>query len=125
MKLVRANRGPANRNEAWACLMANLALPGSGSLAAGKSVGYFQLALAAVGFLVSIGTGLRLLQAAMGGKAPQPDDPFVALAVLWREIRWPLLGLFLFGLALLWGAITGMTLLSQFPKNPPPPPVIK
>src|SRR5208283_3567464 len=101
MKLVLASRakGPANRAEAWACLTANLALPGSGSLAAGKPVGYYQLALAAVGFFLSAATGIHLLEWMAGNWTSlnqSAGDPLETLTTLWREIRLPLAGLGIF-----------------------------
>jgi hypothetical protein len=126
MKLVRASqaKGPANCAEAWACLSANLALPGSGSLAAGKSVGYYQLALAVAGCIISLTTGIHLLEWMFGNWTRINDstgDPFETLVTVWREIRWPLLGLGIFAVSLLWGWITGMQLLAEHPKEPVPP----
>jgi hypothetical protein len=129
MKLVRASRakGPANRKEALACMSANLALPGSGSLAAGKSVGYYQLALTAVGFILSVTTGIHMLEWMLGNWARLNNsngDPFENLAGIWNEIRWPLTGLCIFVVALLWAWITSMQILSAHPKNPVPPRIV-
>ena len=129
VKLVLASRakGPANRAEAWACLTANLALPGSGSLAAGKPIGYYQLALAAVGFILSVATGIHLLGWMMGnGNAlsQTSGDPVENLSFLWHEIRWPLAGLGIFAASLLWAAITSLQILSAHPKNPVPPRIV-
>ena len=129
MKLVLASRakGPANRSEAWACLTANLALPGSGSLAAGKPVGYYQLALTTVGFIISMVTGMRMLGWMVQNWTrinASTGDPMDNLAMIWHEIRWPLAGLGLFGAALLWAAITSMQILSAHPKNPVPPRIV-
>jgi hypothetical protein len=60
---------PPDRHTAWACTLANLlALPGLGSLAAGRKVGWVQAALAVAGFgLVMYGlvrTALDLLASA-------------------------------------------------------------
>lgn len=127
MKFTLASRGPANRAEAWACLLSNLALPGSGSLAAGKAVGYFQLALAAAGFVLSITTGIHLVQWMLANWArinQATGDPVDNLLQIWREIRWPLAGLGIFALALLWSIATGVTILASHPKNPPPPRIV-
>ena len=129
MKLVLASRakGPTNRTEAWACLTANLALPGSGSLAAGKPIGYYQLALAVVGFILSVAAGIHMLEWMMGNWASvnqSTGDPFETLTTLWREIRWPLAGLGIFATALLWAAITSLQILSAHPKNPVPPRIV-
>jgi hypothetical protein len=129
MKLALANRGkgPANRAEAWACLTANLALPGSGSLAAGKPVGYYQLAMAAAGFILSLATGVHLLEWMMGNwtrVTQSTGDPFETLTTIWHQIRWPLAGLGIFGASLLWAAITGLQILAAHPKNPVPPRIV-
>ncbi|MGD0814207.1 MAG: hypothetical protein ABSA83_11430 [Verrucomicrobiota bacterium] len=126
MKLLPASRGkePANRAEAWGCLTANLALPGAGSLAAGRPVGYYQLALATVGFVVSVASGIHMLKWMMGNWTTinqSSGDPVEALTTMWREIRWPLAGLGIFAASLLWAAITGLEILSAHPKNPVPP----
>lgn len=124
MKLVLASRAPATRSEAWACLTANIALPGAGSLAAGRSIGYFQLGLAGVGFLVSMITGLQMLQWMTANWATITSgtgDPGETLMTMWREIRGPLLGLAIYGTAICWAAITSLQVLASCPKNPVPP----
>jgi hypothetical protein len=126
VKLTLASRakGPANRTEAWACLTANLALPGSGSLAAGKSVGYCQLALALAGFILSVATGIHLLEWMLANwtKMNQSTgDPLETLLTIWHEIKWPLAGLGIFVVALIWSVMTSMQLLSAHPKTPVPP----
>jgi H+/gluconate symporter-like permease len=124
VKFALASKGPANRSEAWACVTANLALPGSGSLAAGKSIGYYQLALAAIGFIISIVTGIHLLEWMLQNWTrinEATGDPFDNLITMWREIRWPLAGLGIFIASLLWAGMTSMQILSAHPKNPVPP----
>jgi hypothetical protein len=125
--LARRAKGPANRAEAWACVTANLALPGSGSLAAGKSIGYYQLALTAVGFVLSLISGLHLMGWMLENWTrinQSTGDPFDNLAVLWDEIRWPLAGLGIFAISLLWAGITSAQILVAHPKNPVPPRII-
>ena len=129
MKLVLARRakGPANRAEAWACVTANLALPGSGSLAAGKSIGYYQLALYSVGFILSMATGVHMLVWMMGNWTrlnESTGDPFENLATIWHEIRWPLAGLLVAAAAILWAGITSRQMLAAHPKNPVPPKIV-
>jgi ABC-type Na+ efflux pump permease subunit len=129
MKLVRASqgKGPANRQEAMACVTANLALPGAGSLAAGKSIGYFQLALASVGFILTLITGIHTLLWMMGNSnnLNNPNaDPVENMLTVWKEILWPLLSLCIFGVALLWAGITSLQILAAHPKNPVPPRIL-
>ena len=122
MKFVRASKGPATRQEAWACLMANLALPGAGSLAAGRTVGYYQLAVGVVGLILTVVAVVHSAQWLLGNWTAinQPNaDPIEALSNLWIEIRWPLAGLAIFAVSLFWSIITGMQVLSAYPKNPP------
>ena len=107
--------------------MANLALPGSGSLSAGKPIGFYQLALAGIGFLLSIATGIHMLQWTLENWArinQSNADPFENLVLLWREIRWPLTGLALFGIALAWAGLTSLSILASHPKNPVPPRIV-
>lgn len=128
MKFVLATKGPGNRTEAWACVMANLALPGSGSLAAGKPIGYYQLGVTAFGFIVSVVTGIHLLQWMLGNWARINDstgDPVANLVVIWQEIKWPLAGLAIFAMALLWAGITSLQILAAHPKNPVPPRIVQ
>jgi len=104
--------------------MSNLALPGSGSLAAGKSVGYYQLALATVGFIIVILTGIHLLEWTMknGNNLNQtPEESLDSLAALWHELRGPLAGLGIAAAAILWAGITSLQILSAHPKTPVPP----
>ena len=111
------------------CMTANLALPGSGSLAAGKSIGYYQLALAALGFIIVVVTGIHLLEWSMGNAASQTVDPVENLTNqnltnLWHAIRWPLAGLGIAATALLWAGITSLQILSAHPRNPVPPRIV-
>ena len=129
VKLVLASRakGPANRTEAWACLTANLALPGSGSLAAGKPIGYYQLALAAVGFILSVATGIHLMEWMLEnwtrvnqstGDPVENWQPYgVKYGGRWRAWVFS-------ALSLLWAAITSLQILSAHPKNPVPPRIV-
>ena len=48
ISLALGQRKPLDRTTAWGCLTANLAVPGCGSLVAGRVSGYFQLLLAPV-----------------------------------------------------------------------------
>ena len=54
ISLALGQARPLSRSEAKGCLTANLALPGSGSLVAGRAVGYFQMAFYLAGFIISI-----------------------------------------------------------------------
>jgi hypothetical protein len=127
MPLLRAQTPPSNRQTAWACLTANVALPGSGSLAAGRVVGYVQVALSLVALALTMLFGSRLLMWAFQNRmrfwGPQ-DDPMDNLLQMWLAGRWALASLGFFALVWLWGLATGMSIVHRAGKaqavNPPP-----
>jgi len=120
---------PLDRSEAWSCLAANLlALPGLGSVAAGRRAGYAQMALALVGF------GLTLLW--VGGLAWRwakfGEPPRMGGWRFWAGLG----GIAAFAAAWAWALGTSLELLRQSreqrpnasaatdPKRPNPPPVL-
>jgi uncharacterized membrane protein YbhN (UPF0104 family) len=113
---------PMSRAEAMGCLTANLALPGAGSLAAGRPVGYAQLLLAVIGLIISVVSCAAAFRWFLltGGQSADPN-PETNLIDLWRHVRWPLLGMAIFLMALIWALLTGFQILSAHPKNPVPP----
>lgn len=118
-------RRALNRSEAWGCFTANIALPGSGSLLAGRAIGYFQIAFAFVALGLTLVTGLRMMAwaAQNWSRLSQPhDDPFESFQLLWVAIRWPLAGIGLFVLAILFAMITSLQILSASPKEGRPLP---
>jgi hypothetical protein len=123
ISLTLRPRRALQRAEAWACLTANLALPGAGSLAAGRKVGYAQMALSFLGLAVSLVTGIPMIEWSLAnwGRPSPADDPLAPLMDLWQHARWPLLGLGIFLTGFLWGAATGWALLASAPKNDVPP----
>jgi hypothetical protein len=109
---------PMTHAEAVGCMTANLALPGAGSLAAGRSVGYAQLAVCTVG-AAAVRWYLQINQ--------QFADayPETFLVDLWKHLQWPLVGMGIFLVATGWAALTGRQILAAHPKEPPrPPPII-
>ena len=114
-----------SRGEAWACFTANLALPGSGSLAAGRAVGYWQMAASFIAFGVSVVTAIPMLEWAMSGGAAAMQspsgDPFQQMADLWQHARWPLVGTCLFVASIAWATMTSMAILAESPKERIPP----
>jgi hypothetical protein len=114
-----------NRKEAWACFTANLALPGSGSLAAGRAVGYWQLAAAFLALMLTMVTAIPMIQwAASGGMAAAQSstgDPFRQISETWRHVRWPLAATGLFAGSILWATMTSLSVLSEAPKEGVPP----
>jgi hypothetical protein len=118
-------RRAISRKEAWACFTANLALPGSGSLAAGRRVGYLQLAIGFLGFAFTLVTAIPMLQWALtGGLAAAQSssgDPFQDLSELWVHVRWPMAGMGFFAASIIWAAMTSLAVLADAPKEAVPP----
>ena len=111
---------PLTRAEAWGCFSANLALPGAGSLAAGRKVGYAQAALCLVGMVVSFVTAIPMIQWVLTNWSrlmdPGDSNPMEPLIQLWAHMKWPLAGLLLFIIALVWAGATGLQLVAGTPK---------
>jgi hypothetical protein len=122
MKLSLALGKPRvlDRETAWGCFTTNLAAPGCGSLFAGKSVGYAQLAFAAAGFALTVIGGLHTL-AWFTHEYPQwqqsTDEPGERLQELWLNFRWPLLGMVLFIAGFLWALISSIGILMESSRN--------
>jgi hypothetical protein len=105
-------------------LTANLALPGAGSLAAGRAVGYCQMALAFLGMTVTLVTTIPMFQWVLsiaGGSQSSTADPYQSLADLWRHAKWPLAGIGIFAVAIFWAMATSLMLLASAQKDPVPP----
>ncbi|MGD1086570.1 MAG: hypothetical protein ABSA47_17675 [Verrucomicrobiota bacterium] len=123
--LALAQARPMSRSEAWGCLTANLALPGSGSLAAGRAVGYFQMAVYLFGFVISIIGWVALIRWYLANpdqaKQSTIDDPFAGLEATWRMGRLAVLGIAMFVFALSWAIVTSLQILKANPKDPVPP----
>jgi hypothetical protein len=122
ISLALGPRGTLSRQTAWGCLTANLALPGSGSLAAGRKAGYGQLCLALLGLFLSLAFTVQsviwyLAHASQFGDAQ--DDPFVTLEAIWKIIRGPLLGLGIFALGWLWALVTSFLILGSAENDRP------
>ncbi|HEV2391437.1 MAG TPA: hypothetical protein VG146_03640 [Verrucomicrobiae bacterium] len=118
-------RQPLSRETAWACVTANLAVPGAGSLMAGRLSGYVQAALMAGGLVLTVLFGARLgvWYFHNWSRLQTETDPLAALSELWQQIRWPLLGFALFALAWIWALVSSWQILSEAKKsqNLPPP----
>jgi multisubunit Na+/H+ antiporter MnhG subunit len=119
---------PLNRSEVWGCFTANLALPGSGSLVAGRAVGYFQLAVSQIGMIISLVGAVGFFRWYLGsqGQKNPPDlgDPFATLGALWHAARWPLAGVGIVVFAISWAAITSLQIMKANPKEPAPPRIV-
>ena len=126
ISLALGSRQPLSRETAWGCLTSNLAAPGAGSLLAGRRSGYGQLILTGCALLVTTVFGVRFLLWMLAnwsrfyGAEADPD-----WLGMWLRLRWALLGIGLFGLALLWALGTSLSILGAAQKagrsNAPPP----
>ncbi len=119
------------RENAWACCTTNFAFPGSGSLLAGRKVGYVQLALTLIGFTLTTWFGLKFTIWGFRNLSEllQPTgDPLDTLLTVWRECRGALAGLGIFGVAWIWALLTSMGILRAARAQAAPgtkPPVIR
>lgn len=97
---------------AWACTTANaLALPGLGTIAAGRRIGYAQAALALVGLILSVvGLVAHLERWYRDGELPQEVTPALWLA---------LAGVGAFALAWFWALTSSIRLHRKAPRAPP------
>jgi hypothetical protein len=110
-------RRTLNRAEAWACLTANLALPGSGSLAAGYAIGYAQMAAAFIAEVLTCVTGIPMIKWVLSGASSSESS----LGDLWYYAHWPVACIGLFAAAVLWALTTSLTILARAPKAGVPP----
>ena len=128
ISLARGVREPLSSQTACGCLTSNLALPGSGSLLAGRASGYGQLLLALLGLVLSLIFGVRFLMwhVSNWSRLHGPDvDSIEALREIWVQLRWALLGLGIFLISMLWALITSFAILASSrrvdaPTKPPP-----
>ena len=114
VSLALGSREPLSRQTAWGCLTGNLALPGSGSLVAGRRSGYAQLALAVLALILSMIFGLRFMVWYLANRARSQEpstDPIAFLVEAWLVLRWALLGLGVFLVGWLWALGTSLGIL--------------
>jgi len=106
---------PLSRQTAWGCFTSNLALPGSGSLVAGRRSGYAQLALTFIGFIATLSFGFRFIWWYFANHAglADPETGPAKLAEMWPIAFWALLGIAIFALALLWALATSLQILRE------------
>lgn len=108
------------------CLTANLALPGSGSLAAGRRSGYAELLLGFVGVVLTVLFGTRfLIWFAQNWNLlhNQDADPVTVFSSMWMGGRWAFLGILIFLIAVLWSLLTSLQILrsARIPPRLVPP----
>jgi hypothetical protein len=105
-----------------------VAIPGCGSLLAGRTSGYLQLLTAMIGMGVSVYFGFKFIVWYVSNWAQmqqiQPDSA-ANFHELWLRIRWFLLGVGVFGAGWLWALGSSLGILLESKKAPPAgPPVM-
>ena len=129
--LTLGPRRPLDRQTAWGCITANLfGVPGLGSLAAGRQVGYFQMLLSVGGLAITGAFGIRFLLWYLSNSAQinQVDDAGLdQLGGIWLHVRWALLGIVVFACGWLWALMTSLSILASVKSDTPKPvpPLIK
>jgi hypothetical protein len=130
MKRLRLQHpsGPLDRSTAWGCVTSNLALPGSGSLLAGRLSGYGQAFLALGGTVLTIVFGVRFLVWGLSNwsRLQDPEGDLVERGLeVWLSVRWALLGLGAFAAGWLWALGTSLGILRRASRpTPAKPPVV-
>jgi len=116
LSLALGPRQPLSRQTAWGCLTTNLALPGFGSLLAGRKVGYVQIPFTVVGFALLLIFGVRTIVWYLSNwsRLMNPDeDPWDNLGEIWLHMRWPLLGMAIAAFAMLWALTTSLSIVAE------------
>ena len=128
ISLALGQRRPLDRTTAWGCFTANLAVPGCGSLVAGRVTGYFQLLLAVAGMILTMVFGLKfVIWYFANGPRSQPSQEEIGadFQEMWSHLRWALLGMLVFLAGLLWAVASSVGILLESKKvQPAPPPVL-
>lgn len=120
ISLALGQRRPLSRQTAWGCLTTNLALPGFGSLVAGRVAGYAQAALAVCGLALTLVCGVRYIvwQIANWSRLYDPAaDPVASLVEIWRAARWALLGIGIFGAGWVWALATSLAIVRESKRS--------
>jgi len=119
VSLARGPSGTISTQNAWGCLTSNLAIPGSGSLLAGRASGYGQLLLALIGMVLSLVFGARFVvwQISNWSRLFESSvDPFGLLQEVWIHVRWAALGLGIFLLSIIWALASSLSILDASRK---------
>jgi hypothetical protein len=125
ISLALGERRPLSRQTAWGCLTSNIALPGSGSLMAGRKSGYPQALLGIGGMVLSLIFGVRALLWMLANWSRMHDpaiDQFAVMGEMWSVLRWALLGIGIFGLGWLWALASSYGIVCSAKNDSPAPP---
>lgn len=126
--MAKARTEALKPSTAWGCLTTNLAVPGAGSLLGGRLSGVPQLIICLAGMGLTLVCGVQFVIWGLTHYAELRNpyaDPLENLLAMWREVRFALLGLALFGLAWIWALGTSWGIVRDSRKasggNPHPP----
>ena|SRR5256885_526876 len=120
ISLALGNPRALSRQTAWGCLTTNLAMPGFGSIVAGRPVGYIQAAIYLASFIITLIFGVRFIVWALANWAwlhGEEGDHFEAMLAMWRAAQWPLAGILGFVFSCLWALTTSLAILKDVKKN--------
>jgi hypothetical protein len=125
ISLALGERRPLSRQTAWGCLTSNIALPGSGSLMAGRKSGYPQVLLGIGGMVVSVIFGVRALLWMLANWSRMHDpavDQIAVMSEMWGVLRWAFLGIAIFGLGWLWALVSSYGIVRSAKTDSAVPP---
>jgi hypothetical protein len=125
ISLALGERRPLSRQTAWGCLTTNIALPGFGSLVAGRKSGYPQALLSIGGMVVSVIFGVRALLWMLTNWSRMHDpavDQFAVMGEMWAVLRWAILGFAIFGVGWLWALVTSYGIIHSAKTDSAVPP---
>lgn len=123
ISLALGPRQTLSRQSAWGCFTTNLALPGFGSLTAGRVSGYPQAALGLTGVGMTMLFAARFFGWYLVNSArfsSDQGDPVANLVELWIQVRWPLLSIGVFAAGWLWALVTSLQILLESRRTEPP-----
>ena len=82
------------------------------------------MTVAFAGLIISLLTGIPMIEWSLSNWARMTDplsDSTGLLLELWQHAHWPLAGIGLFVIGILWAAATGLQLLAKAPREGVPP----
>jgi hypothetical protein len=102
-----------------------MAMPGFGSLMAGRISGYPQAFLGIAGVALTTVFGVRFLVWMVSNWARMHDpmtDPQEFFSEMWVVLRWAFLGMALFGVSWLWALVSSYGIVRSAKNDAPLPP---
>jgi hypothetical protein len=126
MSLALGRPPQLDRGVAWACFTGNLVVPGSGTLIAGKKIGYLQLVLAFVAVALTTVFGFQFISWALAHwdqiHNDTGDDPLANFRAVLQHSRGAMGGIGLFALAWLMALVSSLQIFLAARRNAKGPP---